>query len=51
MFYTWRAKYGGMKLSEVQRLKQIDVGGAKFKVSITGRNHKKSVVPVDTRKQ
>lgn len=23
-FYTWRAKYGGMELSEVQRLKELE---------------------------
>ena len=30
-FYTWRAKYGGMDLSDAKRLKQLEDENAKLK--------------------
>ncbi len=40
-YYRWKAKYGGMELREMQRLKQVDAGypGAQ------GGGHKKRVSP------
>ena len=31
MFYNWRTKYGGLSLSELRRLKQLEEGSAKLK--------------------
>ncbi len=30
-FYNWKSKYGGMTLSELQRLKELEVENARLK--------------------
>ena len=30
-FYTWKSKYGGMNVSEAQRLRQLEAENAKLK--------------------
>ena len=30
-FYTWRSKYGGMTLSELQRVKELEAENARLK--------------------
>ena len=33
-FYTWRKKYGGMKISDAKRLKQLEDENRKLKQSL-----------------
>ena len=36
-FYTWRAKFGGMEVSEARRLKDLEVENARLKKLLSPR--------------
>ena len=50
-FYTWRAKYGGMEVSEAKRLKALEQENAKLKKLLAEAMLDKEALSVALRKK
>ena len=43
-FYNWKAKYGGMTVSEARRLKELEAENAKLKRLLADAEHDKAAL-------
>ena len=50
-FYTWRAKYGGMGVTEAKRLKSLEQENASLKKSLAGTMLDKEALEAALRKK
>ena len=48
-FYTWKAKYGGLQVSDVRRLKDLETENGKLKKLLALRRRKRKKIPKGSR--